>query len=92
MTDRMTDHDEQILDEWARHPGWEILNRREKDARDERFLGIAKKLASSPPGQAITAEEQHEAIFYKGWFRGRRDLINNPRLKTLRPSQGDDDS
>ena len=88
----MSDHEDQILDEWARHPGWEILNKREIAARDERFLALAKKLASAPPGQSITPEDAHEAVFYKGWYRGRRDLINNPRLKALRTNLGDDDS
>jgi hypothetical protein len=88
----LNEHEKQILDDFARHQGWPILNRLHIEQRESKLEGIAHKLFTAEPTDTI---DQLEIVYWRGFFRGQRYLLNNPKLEAKklaseRTFQGDD--
>ena len=73
----MTDHEKDTLAQWGAHPGWELTNQRDIEARDRYFAQTAQKLFSMRPDEQI---DHLDLAFQRGRWRGRRELINEIRL------------
>jgi hypothetical protein len=87
--DRQAEYERDTLAQWGSHPGWEITNARDIEAR-ERFMGnLAKTLFTAKPDAVI---DQQEIAFQRGRWRGRRELMNEIRLAAGKPlpKEGDD--
>lgn len=83
----MTDHEKDTLAQWATHPGWELWNQIDIDARDKYMGDLAKKLFALPPDAEI---DQMDLAYQRGRWRGRRELLNQIRLAGKpQPKEGD---
>jgi hypothetical protein len=82
----MNDHDKDTLAQFANHPGWTLWNDLDKAARDKYMTDLANKLFSLPANEPL---DQQELAFQRGRWRGRRELLNEIRLKGRNQKEGD---
>ena len=73
----MNNHEKDMLAQFGGHPGWEIANRNDIEARDNYMQQLAKKLFAAAPTDEI---DQLELAYQRGRWRGRRELLNEIRL------------
>lgn len=82
----MNDHEKDTLAQWANHPGWELWNQIDRAARDKHMVDLANKLFALPADAEI---DQMDLAFQRGRWRGRRELLNEIRLKGRNQKEGD---
>jgi hypothetical protein len=91
----LTDHEKQLIADFARHPSWEILNRLHLEQRSSKLAELTRTLFAAKPAEQI---DQLEFAYWRGYFRGQRYLLNIPKLGAkhlpAEPAfdEGDDDA